>query len=230
MILVKILPRLASSAFLRPSMEGPRPMGRPACVTMEPAILARRGAAHDSVAGASAWRAPPASVSRKRPLRRKATACSAASAENSRPLWLASTTTWSVRPGSRVSSIATVPSWSPSKPANSAPRPCGTRPAITPTSRLALPARARRAAAARRCARASPPPAPSAACRWPRRCRVSGEPRQTTRRTGSRGRIRTRPAARSGRPGCARRCARRSRRSRSTRRGTAVSGPSATLW
>src|SRR3546814_9963747 len=33
MILVKILPRLASEAFLRPSMEGPRPMGKPlSCV------------------------------------------------------------------------------------------------------------------------------------------------------------------------------------------------------
>src|SRR3546814_21053809 len=33
MILVKILPRLASAAFLRPSMEGPRPMGKPlSCV------------------------------------------------------------------------------------------------------------------------------------------------------------------------------------------------------
>src|SRR3546814_1577086 len=33
MILVKILPRLASEASLRPSMEGPRPMGKPlSCV------------------------------------------------------------------------------------------------------------------------------------------------------------------------------------------------------
>src|SRR3546814_1573299 len=33
MILVKVLPRLASGAFLRPSMEGPRPMGKPlSCV------------------------------------------------------------------------------------------------------------------------------------------------------------------------------------------------------
>src|SRR3546814_4742991 len=33
LILVKILPRLASEAFLRPSMEGPRPMGKPlSCV------------------------------------------------------------------------------------------------------------------------------------------------------------------------------------------------------
>src|SRR3546814_13474051 len=33
MLLVKILPRLASEAFLRPSMEGRRPMGKPlSCV------------------------------------------------------------------------------------------------------------------------------------------------------------------------------------------------------
>jgi hypothetical protein len=51
----------------------------------------------------------------KRPSRRNAIAWSAASCDQSRPLWLTSMTTWSATPARRVSSTATVPSWSPPK-------------------------------------------------------------------------------------------------------------------
>src|SRR6478736_3447630 len=51
----------------------------------------------------------------KRPSRRNAIAWSAASCDQSRPLWLTSRTTWSATPARRVSSTATVPSWSPPK-------------------------------------------------------------------------------------------------------------------
>src|SRR5688572_23924266 len=122
----------------------------------------------------------------KRPDRRNATAWSAACAENSRPLWLASTTTWSVTPSRRVSSTATVPSWSPAKWPKKAPSPCGTRPAMTPTS-------------ARPCQHGRPdrsrsPLRPSNIVETGQRSMpaaaplpVSGEPRQTTRRTGRSG-------------------------------------------
>src|SRR4249919_2125793 len=170
----------------------------------------------------------PGQVGRNRPLRRNATVWSTASAENSRPLWLASTTTWSLTPGNLVSSIATVPSWSPSNPANSAPSPWGTQPAITPTSarpsqqgnpfwsRAAL----RPSIAAAGAQRSMPVAAPLP---------VSGEPRHTTRPTCSNGASHNACSAINPPRLCAT-ISLGAWPSISTRRGTAVSGPSATLW
>src|SRR5690606_12995512 len=122
----------------------------------------------------------------KRPSRRNAVACRAAAAENSRPEWLAGTRQWSRRPGIRVSSTATVPSDAASTDDSRRPTPRGTQPATTPTSALPVqPSRPRRSRLALR-------PSTSddqwrvhsaRAVQLPH----SGEPRQTTRRTGSSG-------------------------------------------
>src|SRR5690606_3927018 len=136
--------------------------------------------------GTGDYRPSPTCSWRKRPWRRKLTAWSAARRENSIPLWLSGSTTWSVTPSSRVSATATVPSLGPVKRPSACPKPIGLSPAITPTS-----AAPRHGVQPRRSRRALRPSArsPSGRDASPAAAALphSGEPRQTTRCTGSSG-------------------------------------------
>ncbi|KAG1183012.1 hypothetical protein G6F35_015460 [Rhizopus arrhizus] len=113
------------------------------------------------------------------PWRRKYAVCRAASGDTTRPLWLVRTTQWSERPGRRVSASATVPSEASSIAPSRLPSPCGTEPAIRPTS--ALPCQSGRPSSSSSLLRPSARPQPwsdsDRAVPLPR----SGEPRQTTR-------------------------------------------------
>ncbi len=112
MILVKILPRLASCAPLRCCDVGPFGMAGHASVNLLRRSDRRLYGPHQS----------PCS---NRPDRRKATACVAANGDSSRPLWLAGTTTWSASPARRVSATATVPSLTSRRPPKNWPSPSG---------------------------------------------------------------------------------------------------------
>ena len=137
---------------------------------------ARRTAApHEPWLTASKLRHPCAQPrARNRPSRRKQMASRAASAENSMPLWLAAMTAWSLMPGSRVSATATEPSWALVETRETCPRPCGTVPAMTPTSARPVQHRNRAPAAPRTPERRGRPA--RCACREPRRCRAAASP------------------------------------------------------
>src|SRR5690242_15375864 len=82
--LVYTLARLASSAFLRPSMDGPLPMGEN-LNDGQAADFTPTGAQTTHPCGSSSG------AEAKRPCRRKCTAWRAASADSNRPVWLVST-------------------------------------------------------------------------------------------------------------------------------------------
>ena len=139
--------------------------------------------------------------------------------------------TWSARPGKRVSSTATVPSWSPSKRREERAQPARQR-----CRRSCRPAALPGQGAQPCCSRVALRPSVGAVQAQPRQ---AAAPRRC-RTAASRGRPRARPAA-AGRVASA--CQRDQAaeavrddvrrppvRRRSTRRGTAASGPPTTLW
>src|SRR5690606_12265714 len=128
----------------------------------------------------------PADAGPNAPVRRKAATCRAASADSTSPVWLARIRQYALAPGSRVSSRATVPSESGPTADSSPPTPRGESPATTPSS--ALPRHGWQPHSSSGALR----PSAQARARCVARKRAvalphSGEPRQTTRRTGSSG-------------------------------------------
>ena len=217
-------------------MEGPLPMVLSGLsLVTKVAILASIGprVRRTAVACWLAVSMPRRPVDRKRPSRRKATASRAASAENSRPLWLAAITAWSARPGSRVSATATVPSCVVRRSRRtSAPSPCGD---ACRRSRRPRPARASRSKPRRSSVGAAPERCSGRTCGRrmpPRRAAAAQRRAQADHARHREFRVLAQGLQRDQAAEAVGEQVRRARARRSLRPGAASpsSGPPATLW
>ena len=124
----------------------------------------------------------------KRPSRRKWAAWRAASAENTRPLWLAATTQWSASPGSRVSSSDDrAVGFAVEAGEVAGPGHAARCPATTPTWRLPSQRSNPRCSSACAAAQRRRHPAACRPGRVPRRCRAAANPGRPLRVTGKPG-------------------------------------------